>query len=332
MARRKQKSTWPIVILVMSPITLLIIVGIVLFAVYGGVADSPTNATSDENLELKTLAGTPRPLFEATSEADGTSLYMDVITFYEDNKFFFDQNSQRKEELLDLVLEAGQAKGVEQGWLDKKFELKPLAISDELSSLSAAFDQTMDKAYEKGKEAKRVEEYQQAEALARAGFAMAHHLYEKNGRLRLRRAGLSMMEKAAVAVQQVLIWRLNDENLSEDQATKDRLQKEIDDAKAWQTAVSDLLKAWEPKLKILFSVNANENIGDVLNMARNDKDPSFQMEAVLMLGYLKHNYNGKRANLNAINSAIEWAKAQEDPAIKAAGEAAAKMEREDVNR
>jgi len=97
-----------------------------------------------------------------------------------------------------------------------------------------------------------------------------------------------------------------------------------------EDALKKVADAWVPKVgKILKSLRPQ--IGDLINIARNDKDLTFRVEATLQLGVVKFNPK-TRGNLKAITSAIEDAKASEDPAISAAGNAAEAFTKEEMRK
>ena len=86
--------------------------------------------------------------------------------------------------------------------------------------------------------------------------------------------------------------------------------------------------------RALFRLTASGhlNVGDLLNMAANDNDLMWRIEAIRQLGLARAamSKGGKKADRKAIESLLVGFRNQDDPMLKAAADLASNMTVQDV--
>lgn len=278
-----------------------------------GRADSPTSATAPEKLKKVSLPGQLSPLYEIRdANASASDLYLQAMEYYMRHRSQF--SSKGKDEhsakVADMLIEAMHAGLVTPGFVDDKLPMKPgrAGVNDWSDAFGGIGLAAVLHARHEGDRNNTA----RATEVAKAAFAYGHRLYEANYRLPVRDVGLQTMSQASLLIQ----------------SYAPQGDPVIERARKWTQAIDQVRGQWKPKLAILQSTTPH--VGDTLNMAANDEDPSFRVEATSVLGLIKWNPRG-RGNARAVKSAIEEALDSDDPMIRQAAEAADAMTREDIH-
>ena len=153
-----------------------------------------------------------------------------------------------------------------------------------------------------------------AKDLTLAVWVMGRRMFEHNTRLYNRNTGLDMMESAGSI-------------LFEMSATDPGLDAEA--IRAWSVAIDGIRRHWQPKLEMILGIDPP--IGDLINIAQNDGDRMFRIEATLRLGIHKHGSIG-RGNKRAVRRAIQQALQSDDPVLVEAAKAADAMTLQEKRR
>jgi hypothetical protein len=288
-------------------------VGAFVFFATGGVADLPSAATRGDKLDRITLPEDLPALYESDNPTeDADPKYREALAYFEENKKALSRTNP-PDDLIDhltvLLVEAMNAGQAPEGFLDDQIAMQPVATPAYGAALEAVPDAVLRRA------AKRAEAGETAEAVqaAQAVWALGERLMRNSVRLMNRRQGLVMLKGAA--------------NLFADCSEK---QPELaTKLEPWVPALRRFDEPWESKMAIVRVVRPH--IGDLINMARNEKDLTFRLEAVLNLGVAKFNA-GHRGNRRAIDETINAAKADANPLIAEAGRAAEAYTLEQVRK
>ncbi|MCD4823338.1 MAG: hypothetical protein K8S55_01920, partial [Phycisphaerae bacterium] len=170
----------------------------------------------------------------------------------------------------------------------------------------------------------RKKEYDKAIKASRQMFVLGWHMMNERVRGDMVAAGMEL-QKSAVGNLQAL-YRKTGKN---------------DRAKACGNYLADLspcLREYNRKLKLICTLASRDDgtqgphSGDIFNIIENDKDRTFKVEAILMLGLLKDNDVNNRGNMRAINNYLKEHANSGDPYIKAAAKVANSCTKDDIQR
>ncbi len=142
-------------------------------------------------------------------------------------------------------------------------------------------------------------------------FTLGHHMTAERARVDMVRKGL-YIQSAAVGGLITLHKRSG-------QSDKDALSR----LKEYQQAIDDLQDFYDAKTRIVWTLS-NVQPGDIFNVAVNDADRSFRVQAILYLGVLRYNAVND-GDARWANKLIEQFSGQDDPFIRAAAKAAAEL-------
>ena len=297
-------------------ISLLVVVFFVVIGVvsFRGVAEPPTAETRPEKLVRQILpASLPKLNAPKQPAEDASGLYRQAFNYFNEHRVELSTtppHPDRSSEVTDLIIAAANKGQVAEGFLDKRTPidsgLKPSDDEAVMAVATAALVHAEDSAqFNKPKRAREA---------AYAVWAMGHRAFEHNVRLDYRWQGLTIMIDAMVTLS----------NLAEHDESID-----ADPVWEWLSALQAVDSAWQKKHELIAQVRPH--VGDLINVARHDKDMTFRVEALLKLGVIKF-APGSRGNHRAIMATIEDALATDDPHLQAAGSAAINLSKEDLSK
>ncbi len=278
-----------------------------------GQADAPTSLTDTQGLKAQLL---PKDL-PAMSEPDDSGKpggpgepQVDAAVYYERAISLYDKqrgalpNTREHDELVaelcKLLIQAAQTRRVEAGFMDRHLPVQIGAEPDFADAVEAIYELAIyQSAYRHTHQ-----DPQGARELALAVWVFGRRMFEDNVRLYNRVVGLDMMESAGSMLYEI--------------ATDDP-RLDGDALHAWSEAINTIRQHWQPKLEVVMGLNPP--IGDLINIALNDGDRMFRIEATLRLGIHQHGSIG-RGNRRAIQNAIQSAMQSDDPTLAQAGRAA----------
>jgi hypothetical protein len=289
-------------------LVLVLILGGFFFIMTYSPADDPTSATKPSALEKVELPTDLPAIVEATEvNRDANAAYAAVFAYYYEHVEDFAKNHRVIEDpdeasatkLTDLLVEASKAGHLTRPFLDGIVPMKPGAepVNDPLGIIPQVVLTQAERSYKAGNKAYAIES-------AKAVWALGERAIRNSVRLYNRRGGLAAILRAAPSLGE---WAAES-----DPALVDKLNP-------WSAPLIKLNDAWGKKLPIVRAVRPQ--IGDLINVAKNDKDLTFRIEATLQLGAAKFNPRTK-GNAKAIQRAIDAAKSDADPLVAAAGAAA----------
>lgn len=163
-------------------------------------------------------------------------------------------------------------------------------------------------------------EYEQADAIARAQYEFGRRVFTQNVRLRARQYGLGLMQVGLQQVRQVAQAMYGVETIDDAALTE-----VAEDVQAWEDVLTEIESAWSVKIGAVTS--GRPNVADLVRVAEQDADRSFRVFATHQLGYARFE-RGEPGNLRLLTEAIQDARSSEDPLVAAAGEASARLTRE----
>lgn len=296
-------------------ISLLIVVmlGLLLYLKLGGSPDRPTPATTAPGaLDKMTLPADLPTVFEPTNpQADATELYAKAFDFYEANQSRLGSSGadpQVLDQLIDLLIEAMQAGKVKPGFMDDRTPLEPgihLGPMKTAAGIGTAIFENADRIKQRDAERGRL--------AVLAVWALGQRAFEDNIIFENRSAGIGNMVGAAT---RFMHWQAD---FPEEWSRMDR----------WADALTEFSLGWNRKYELLR--NSRPKIGDILQVAVYDKDPTFRVMALQRLGMLQYN-PGTEANLRAIKSVIDKARSDEHPLISRVAEEAHAFTKEQFHR
>lgn len=296
-----------------------IIISLVLLLIVGGIVtlalntppDNPTRKTAPQQLEaLKLPADLPAMVPTPTEgSGDARAIYQELFTYYTANaKQIEGRNPPTRyaNTLTDLLVKAAQAPMNSGGFFDDQVPAAPGSRPAFGAALEVAPAVVLNHALE-GKSDENTRK------VAHAVWIAGQRAFEQGKHIYIRREGLNMMQLAGSALYRV----------SQDDAAV------VKDLQAWSQAINRIAGAWDEKIQMIQSVR--QPIGDLLNIAANDQDPSFRASATAWLGVAKFN-PGHRGNEKAIVRLIEKNKADDNAMIAQAAAAADAFTREDLRK
>lgn len=245
-------------------------------------------------------------------QADAAAFYEQAIALYAKNSDALPK-TRKHDELVDgscsLLLQAAAAGKIEYGFLDGHIPVTIGAQPDYGDAVENVYEDVIVRAaelYTRGDTAG-------ARDLAIAVWVFGRRLFEDNVLLYHRVVGLDMMESAGS-----ILFEISAKDESLDPAA----------LRAWSAAIRKVRDAWQPKLEIIMGIDPHP--GDLVNIALNDQDRTFRIEATLRLGI--HRYGADRGNRRALQRAIDAAIGGIDPMIAEAGRAADKLTLQEKRR
>lgn len=281
--------------LLISGMFLAIAVAVVAYTFVQNAADPPTSATSPEKLVLVALPeDAPALVTPVEPDADATDFYRRAMGYYRANSVELDMEKPppaKVAELADLLLAASRAGHVEDGFLDVQISDDLQAgpnFGDALEGIGMVLLFEAQSRYQAG-------DKNSAIALSQAAWLLGRRAFENNTHLYPRITGLTMMQNAG---SQLLVWLPPEQTVG------------------WERGLRRIDDAWMLKFPIVSGTKPH--IGDLINVALNDEDPTFRLAATLRLGVAKFN-PGTSGNLSAIESAIEEAKQDDNAKVRRAG-------------
>lgn len=292
--------------IVISVIILLAIGGLLMFG-NQGVAQRATSLTAANKLEAQVLPSSLPSLYEPSkADENATDLYEAAIDICYMNEGALTR-SPRPEgmstKVVDGLIAAMDAGRVKAGMLDSYVPVVVMAEPKFGDAILVAQDVTLEWANNRYREGKEQEAVRAMQAL----FAFGHRLFAQSVRMSNRFQGLQLMQ---ASLMQLSTWK--------DSVAMADLPP--DAVITWLEAVEDIQKVWLEKMSKLLRSSAPP-IGDVINMAKNEKDLSLRIEAVLTLSIVKHAPKSD-ANQRAIEAAIAEAQSDPNPLIAEAGKSA----------
>ena len=273
---------------------ILVLAGVIGFAAFYGFSDSPTSATSRQKLAKAELPAGLEPLVGPGGGGDANGAYARVFQYYRQHeKDLIDQDPRKVDGLIDLLVEAMKAQDVREPFLDDQLPLEAGAEPE----FGTALYGTRDVVLGRVPELWETQKHQRAVDAAKAVFALGQRALEHSVRLDNRYTGLTLMLMAA------------DYLVGMDEATQKQIQP-------WIEPLQAIDRQWSQKMqKVLRS--AKPKVADLVNIARNDEDRTFRIEATLWLGVAKYN-PGSRGNKRLIASALEDLRRDPDPLVSEA--------------
>lgn len=284
-------------------VCIVIIVAVVVFVQYRGVVDPPDR--EGRKIEVITLQpGLPKFYEPTNPDMSADAVYADMIKYYNDNKKNLapDKPSARHvEQLRKYFIEALDNGKVNKGFLDPAVPMTLGEDAPHAAAIEVAPVLVL-------KEAVKLHETDPSTAVksAIAVHAFGQRTFENNTRLVNRLRGFLAMKGGTGLLYE---WQ---DDLNDGKAS----------TQAWVDAINKMDPLWDAKIKQLWSTKPHT--GNILNLAKVDKDPTMRIEAVRWLGVVKYTSKG-RGNARAIASLIEELKADQDPMIAAAADAADKL-------
>ncbi len=324
---------------------ILIAVGVLILAAAAysliGQADAPTTLTDADGLMVQQLLeepgapGVPGGLrvlsMPGDPRGDAAAFYERAISLYAQQRGALPKTREHDElvaGLCGLLAEAADAGHVEAGFMDRHIPVEIGAEPDFQDAVEAIYELAINQVayrYTHG-------DPEGARELALAVWVFGRRMFEGNVRLYNRVIGLDMMESAGS-----MLYEMSADNpgtpgvTAAPGDTEGTISPGADGEalRAWSQAINQIRRHWQPKLEVVMGIEPP--IGDLVNIALNDGDRMFRIEATLRLGIHKHGPVG-RGNRRAIQNAIRLAMESDDPVLAEAGRAAEALTQEEKRR
>ena len=288
-----------------------------------GTIDKRTDFSAPRMLEAVSFSNLPAIL--DLPAGDASSVYDEMLAFYDDNRASLDTTDSVQAELaeksIDLIIKASEAGTISTSYIDGKIQMVPNAAPDFGGALQVIADVAMHRAEELNQRTNAAQK-ERAMKAAKATFAMGQQLFEKSKRVPMRTLGLSIMTAGGT---HIFNWSGEGNELAA------RIT-------AWTEAINKLLEDyWKGKSEVVYSLRLNTpelraTIGDLIAYATEDKDQSWRIEAILALGRAKYMVGAGKGNNRGILSTIAKLKEDKDPLVAAAAKAADAYTKEDVRK
>jgi hypothetical protein len=279
------------------------VLGIVLVLSLYGVPQGRSGATRQTALVQQALPRTLKPMYQVQDKgASVNGAYAELVLFYQDYRHPLSGSNPPADlvtQLEERLLAGMRAGKVTTPFFDDKMALQPMVPLDWRDDALAAVDLVSASARqlnERGDNARALK-------LAHAVGALGQRLFEESVRLELRLAGMSMLTTAIIDIVQM----------------RTAAPPDPDPIRQWEDALTAIDSAWMQKRQTVFALEPN--VADLIAVAQNDRDLTFRIEAMLMLGAVKHR-SGSRGNLRIIQSAIDQGLQDPEPMIAAAAQSA----------
>ncbi len=267
-------------------------------------ADAPTQDTAPAKLVKQELPADLPPLFTPTHpDVDSNPVYRKVFAFYDEHRGQMqiaatEQANELATQLANLLIQAMNDGKPVPIYLDKEVPMRPGAAApfEEGFQAISAFIGDHGKEWLSvgiqglGKQPGAHDSIHQGTQELLSLFALGQRCFTTGQRYRTRYLGLLAMKQVAEILA----------------AQKDHIP-EGKLAVPWVAACQKIQDAWINKQNTLMRIP--RQVGDIINIAEHDQDPTFRIEGTLMLGVAK--LGGRHANEVAVNEAL--AKLVKDP-------------------
>lgn len=269
-------------------------------------ADAPTSATTGDKLNALAF---PQELAQAVlgqpNHDNATPFYDKAFGFYLAQRDPWNlQNPDEKlvVQLAQFIVQAHASGQIDPGFLDDHLPVQcgfyvRSSLEDALEvvpSYVLTHAWTISESPDQQKQAAK-----EVQAILTLGWRAFHD----NTRLYHRRTGLTMIVSCADMLAQ---WPQHS-SLTPEQCEQLKRQAQ------------HIIRVWDAKTQRVGG--AEPHLGDLINVAANDQDLTFRVEAMLQLGILKHAPN-HRGNLRAMERLIAQCKQGEQPLLQTAAQAA----------
>jgi len=276
--------------------------------------DGPTSVTTADALKKQSLPDTPTTFALHTDpNTDAAAIYEQMILLQEEHADALTKTREHDELIAGvsrLLIEAEGAGLVEQGFIDRHIPVQ-IGVGPDFQD---AIESVCELAVNESARRYTHDDPQGARELAAATWVLGERIFRHNDRMYSRVIGLDIMESAGAILYEI----------STDDPTIDG-----EALTSWSTMITAIRRAWQPKLEVVMGLNPP--IGDLVNIAMNDEDRMFRIEATLRLGIFKH-AAGSGGNRSMILRSIDKAIRSDDPMIAQAGQAAEALTLEQKRR
>ena len=300
--------------IIISIVIVLAFVGTLLYINAGDPPDPPTDATAPAKLARAQFPADMPALHEPSAPgADAGQAYQDVLTHFSSREPVLTRRDPSRwprepvTKLRELMVEAMRAGDVPDGFLDRYLPVKLQA--DPRFGPALEWIQTI--LLHEADRLREADDDTAARDAAMAVWALGRRAFEHNTRLFNRRQGLRLM---AASGQHML-------------QHADRYGIDTAALRRWANTINTIQNKWMSKSQIIYSVDPHA--GDLINLAKNDKDRSFRVGATLRLGIAKFTADGP-ANREAVQQTIDQLKKSDDQLIREAAQAADNATRRDA--
>lgn len=293
-------------------VCIVVVIGVFVAFQLRGVADLPTSAATGKNLEVTTLpSGLPSFYTPANPGESAEPIYAEMIKYFNDNKRTLTSDKPPSAQVTKLrmyFLEALDNGKVGKGFLDAAV---PMTLGEDAPHAAAIEVAPMLVL----REVQKLHDTDPSTAVktAIAVHAFGQRLFENNTRLINRFRGFLAMK---AGIELLYGWS----------ADLPDGEKAVN---AWVDAIKKVEGPWDAKIKMIWATKPHT--GNILNLAKLDKDPTMRIEAVRWLGVIKFTALG-RGNARAIANLIATLKEDTDPNIAAAAAAADALTKEQFHR
>jgi len=290
--------------LIITAITLFFVV--ILVVAMWGTVDTATRGSADPLLAEHSLPADLPTVHQPSGGGDAASDYRRAIDLYiehYDGLRSSDPPKKQVDKLVQLIRSAADKGSCSFGFADQYVPMEPGARSEYKSAPGKIANLILNQA-EKMPE-------QRGKQTMLAVWTFGHRLYDRNLRIIPRQAGLGMMQLTSIYY---------DTRYGEDAPKAQAMAK-------WIPHLDKITKAWDEKLKAIYTYNAS--VGDLVRIAESDHDKSFRVEALLQMGIAQWTTN-VRANVSAVKGTLEDHAAGEDADLARAARAAQQFTRENV--
>ena len=295
---------------------MLIVLAVLLTAaavLWYGQADGPTSLTNPAALKQQIFSPDLPVIAEpGDPDVDAGELYEQAISLCVEHENVLTHTPEHDalvDQLCEILLQATLAGHVEDGFLDHHAPIELGGLPDYGPAIEHLHIWILGRITQLHSQ----NEPERARDLALALWVLGRRMFEHNTGLYPRNTGLILMGSSdALLYARSMVDTMLD----------------TDTLRAWAQAIDDIQFAWQPKLELILGTNPHP--GDLVNIALNDEDRMFRVEATLRLGL--HRYGVDRGNRRAMQRAIDEAKASDDPLLAEAGRAADAFTRDDRRR
>jgi len=281
---------------------MVVVFCLVMFVSMFGFADSPTSRTKPAKLVVMPFPDNLPAIYTPSNpDADANLIYTQAFKFYDANHAALSNEPPDKElaqQLTKMMIDAMNAGNVSQPFLDDQVPMS-LAEDPKYGDALWMIPQVVMFVASQHEELKEKTEAVQA---AKAAFALSHRAFTKSVRYENRGIALELMKMCGNTL----------DGMAEDPALSKKLQK-------YAVPLSKIEKHWNDKREVIGSIKPH--IGDLVNMALNEKDLTLRVHAVRWLAIGKFRPQTK-GNARAIMDAIQTCKADPNPQIRQAAEMA----------
>ena len=284
-------------------------------------ADEATDATADAMLVRSVLPADLPVLFDEDGESHPPLSFARLLETCDRVGPVLTGGAEEERavasaELAEALLASLSTGPYEDGFIDDRIDASGVfadPLRRQFRQLSIALETHADWLIREG-------QAEEAGRFARAGIELGRRVFVQNVRLRGRQRGLGLMRAGLGQLMQATDAMLQADELSDAQASGI-----AGDVRQWEQAIAAIESAWNTKLQTISS--AKPNVADLVRVAESDEDRSFRVFATHQLGFARFE-RGEPGNQAILADAIRLARESDDPLIRAAGEAAASMTRE----